>query len=89
MRKIHHDRRHVCYWLVIRGQYSGTDRDDYVDTNTAMTAYLNAKINLHQKMFIMPEIGMIDEQDNENGVAEGSRMYFGLNLQADFDLNIK
>jgi len=71
------------------GGFSGTDRDGYADPNTAKTAYLNAKINLHPKMFIMPEIGMIDEQDNENGVAEGSRMYFGLNLQADFDLNIK
>jgi hypothetical protein len=69
--------------------FSGTDRDDYTDPDTAMTAYLNAKIKLHPKMFIMPEVGMIDEMEDKMGNVEGSRMYFGLNLQADFDLSVK
>jgi hypothetical protein len=75
--------------LMAGGGFSGTDRDDYDDPNTAITAYLNAKINLHPKMFIMPEVGMIDEQEDGMGNVEGSRMYFGLNLQADFDMTIK
>jgi len=69
--------------------YFSTDRDDYDDPDTAWTGYLQAKINLHSKMFIMPEVGMINEAEDGMGNKEGSHKYFGLNFQADFDLSIK
>ena len=70
------------------GYFSG-DRDDLNEADTAMTAYLQAKINLHDKMFIMPEVGLIDEAEDGMGNKQGSHTYFGLNFQADFDLNVK
>ncbi|MDO9578748.1 MAG: hypothetical protein Q7J16_12765, partial [Candidatus Cloacimonadales bacterium] len=75
--------------LTAGGGFFSTDREDYVDPDTAMTAYLQAKINLHDKMFIMPEVGLIDEAENGMGVKQGSHTYFGLNFQADFDLSVK
>ena len=75
--------------LTAGGGFFSTDREDYVDPDTAMTAYLQAKINLHDKMFIMPEVGIIDEMENGLGVKQGSHTYFGLNFQADFDLSVK
>ncbi len=71
------------------GGYFSTNRDDYDDPNTAMTAYLQGKVKLHKMMFIMPEVGIVDEMEDGMGIKQGSHTYFGLNLQADFDLNIK
>ena len=70
------------------GYFSG-DREDLDDPDTAWTGYLQAKINLHSKMFIMPEVGMINEAEDGMGNKQGSHTYFGLNFQADFDLSIK
>ncbi len=70
------------------GYFSG-DREDLDDPDTAWTAYLQSKINLHNHMFIVPEIGVINEMEDGMGNKQGSHKYFGLNLQADFDLSIK
>lgn len=75
--------------LTAGGGYFSTDRDDYDDPDTAWTGYLQAKINLHNHMFIVPEIGMINEAEDGMGNTQGAHTYFGLNFQADFDLSIK
>ena len=63
------------------GGFSSTDRDDDDNPDKAGTAYLQGKVNLHKMMFITPEVGMIKDG--------GSRLYFGLNLQANFDMTVK
>ncbi|MCF7814760.1 MAG: hypothetical protein K9N09_10905 [Candidatus Cloacimonetes bacterium] len=70
------------------GYFSG-DRADLDNPDTAMTGYLQAKIYLHKFMFITPEVGIIDEMEDGMGNSQGSQTYFGINFQADFEMNFK
>ncbi len=57
---------------------SGSDKDD------AQSYYIQAVLSLAKGVYIIPEIGVVDNMENAAGVDQGKRTYFGAKWQINF-----
>lgn len=61
--------------------YKDSDNKDVNDSKMAVYAQTRLKFN---SLIFVPEIGLINEMEDSQGVKRGSRMYFGTQLRYDF-----
>ncbi|HHI88282.1 MAG TPA: hypothetical protein ENK03_05090 [Candidatus Cloacimonetes bacterium] len=54
------------------------------DKDTAMSAFIQKKMNICKNVFLVPEVGMIDNMKDMTGSQEGKKIYGGMKIQADF-----
>ena len=66
------------------GAYISGKNDSLDDADTAMTAFMQAKINIAKKLCFVPEVGTAMYMEDGHGNKEGNVMYFGTKLQANF-----
>lgn len=59
------------------------DTDDYEQADSRMALYGQIKLKFGA-LQVIPEMGMMNEMENEAKVKEGSKMYFGTQLRMDF-----
>jgi hypothetical protein len=73
--------------LTLEAGYGAVSHEQDVnnsDSDDASTLYVNASITLAPGVFIVPEIGFIDYQDDAGGADEGDMTYFGAKWQMNF-----
>jgi len=63
--------------------YQQSDLDALDDADAQMSVYGNYKITICEKMFMQPEVGIIDFMEDGSGNKQGNLLYFGFKLQGD------
>ncbi len=64
--------------------YNGSDMDTLDETDGASTFFFQTTRKLAENVFLVPEVGMINDMEDGMGNKEGSRTYFGAKLQMNF-----
>ncbi len=73
--------------MTFEAGYGGIQHEldtDGSESDDSYTVYVNASITLAPGVFIVPEIGYIDYEDNAAGQEEGDLTYFGAKWQINF-----
>ena len=53
------------------------------DNDTAMSAFIQKQVSIYENVFIVPEIGLMDNMKDFAGANEGSKIYGGMKIQID------
>ncbi|MDD3051798.1 MAG: hypothetical protein PHR06_11745, partial [Candidatus Cloacimonetes bacterium] len=64
--------------------YIQSDGDAFQDPDAAMSAFILYNYQITNNLKVVPELGLVDEMEDTAGNKQGSMMYFGAKLQADF-----
>jgi hypothetical protein len=64
--------------------YIQTCNSLWSDKDTAMSAFVQKKISLCEKVCLVPEVGLVDNMKDQTGAQEGKKFYAGTKIQADF-----
>ena len=48
-----------------------------------MSAFIQKKVSICKNVFLVPEVGLIDNMKDFNGAQEGKKIYGGMKIQAD------
>jgi len=63
--------------------YIETCNSLWSDKDTAMSAFIQKKVNVCKNVFLVPEVGMINNMKDNTGAKEGQKIYAGMKIQAD------
>ena len=63
--------------------YIQTCNSLWTDKDTAMSAFIQKKVNICKNVFLSPEVGLIDNMKDNTGAKEGKKIYAGMKIQAD------
>ncbi len=63
--------------------YLQTSNSLWSDDDTAISAFIQRKINISKNAFLVPEIGLMDNMKDFSGVNEGKKIYGGMKIQID------
>ena len=72
-----------CKLFTAGVSYIETCNSLWTDKDTAMSAFIQRKMNICKNVFLVPEIGLIDNMKDFNGDQEGKKIYGGMKIQAD------
>ncbi|MCD6330127.1 MAG: hypothetical protein J7M10_07260 [Candidatus Cloacimonetes bacterium] len=73
-----------CKLFTAGASYIETCNSLWSDKDTAMSAFIQKKVNICKNVFLVPEVGMIDNMKDMTGSQEGKKIYGGMKIQADF-----
>ncbi len=63
--------------------YIQTCNSLWSDKDTAMSAFIQRKMSICKNVFLVPEVGMINNMKDNTGTKEGQKIYAGMKIQAD------
>ncbi len=69
--------------LNVGASYIETCNSLWSDKDTAMSAFIQKKIDICKNVFLVPEVGLMDNMKDNTGAKEGKKIYGGMKIQAD------
>ena len=72
-----------CKLITAGVSYIQTCNSLWTDKDTAMSAFIQKKVSICKNVFLVPEVGLIDNMKDFNGAQEGKKIYGGMKIQAD------
>jgi len=72
-----------CKLFTAGVSYIQTCNSLWTDKDTAMSAFIQKKVSICKNVFLVPEVGLIDNMKDFNGAQEGKKIYGGMKIQAD------
>ena len=72
-----------CNLFTLGASYIETCNSLWSDKDTAMSAFIQKKVDICKNVFLVPEVGVIDNMKDCVGDKEGKKIYGGMKIQAD------
>lgn len=72
-----------CKLFTAGASYIETCNSLWSDKDTAMSAFIQKKVSICKNVFLVPEVGMINNMKDNTGTQEGKKIYGGMKIQAD------
>jgi len=72
-----------CKLFTAGVSYIQTCNSLWTDKDTAMSAFIQKKVSICKNVFLVPEVGLIDNMKDNTGAQEGKKIYAGMKIQAD------
>lgn len=72
-----------CKLFTAGVSYIETCNSLWTDKDTAMSAFIQKKVNICKNVFLVPEVGLINNMKDNTGAKEGKKIYAGMKIQAD------
>jgi len=72
-----------CKLFTAGVSYIETCNSLWSDKDTAMSAFIQKRIDICKNVFLVPEFGLIDNMKDNTGAKEGRKIYAGMKIQAD------
>ena len=72
-----------CKLFTAGVSYIETCNSLWSDKDTAMSAFIQKKVSICKNVFLVPEVGLIDNMKDCAGAQEGKKIYGGMKIQAD------
>ncbi|MDP8314965.1 MAG: hypothetical protein RAP70_07815 [Candidatus Celaenobacter antarcticus] len=63
--------------------YIETCNSLWSEKDTAMSAFIQKKVSICKNVFLVPEVGLMDNMKDNTGAQEGKKIYGGMKIQAD------
>jgi len=72
-----------CKLFTAGVSYIQTCNSLWTDKDTAMSAFIQKRVDICKNVFLVPEVGLIDNMKDCTGAQEGKKIYGGMKIQAD------